>query len=247
MFITQITKQIPNLQELAKPREGLNSAKWILPTFAFIVCLFTPATGLKASQLPVAEVVSKMQTFYNQALDLKGKFKQVYIDSLYNRKRTSYGYLYVKKPGMTRWNYVKPERKSFIADGKLLWVWEPEDKQAFRNPLSMDTLSTGLTFLLGKGDLNKEFTISFADEGLGGPEDLHLKLIPKTPTAQYQYLLLVIDPNNFSVSESMVVSKHSKNHFIFSKLEVNTRLSKSVFTFHPPSDTRVIDGTRLKR
>ena len=35
-------------------------------------------------------------------------------------------------------------------DGKVLWVHEPEDKQAFRNPLDTSTLSTALTFLLGK-------------------------------------------------------------------------------------------------
>ena len=112
---------------------------------------------LLAAPPPVEQVVAKMQAFYNKTKDLKGGFKQVYTNLLYNRKRTSYGYLYVKKPGMMRWNYVKPEKKAFIADGKELWVWEPEDKQAFRNPLSTKNLSTGLTFLLGQGDLTTEF------------------------------------------------------------------------------------------
>jgi outer membrane lipoprotein carrier protein len=205
-------------------------------------------SGVEAADKPdVKQVVAKMQAFYEKAADLKGKFKQVYTDSLYNRKRTSYGYLYVKKPGMMRWNYVKPERKSFIADGKVLWVWEPEDKQAFRNPLSTDTLSTGLTFLIGKGDLTKEFKVAYSSEKLGGPDDLVLKLTPKKPTGQYEHLLLAVKPDDHSVGESMVVSRHNTNHFIFTKLRVNTRLSRNRFRFRPPAGTRVIDGSKLKR
>lgn len=200
-----------------------------------------------AARPPETEVVAKMQAFYNQAKDLKGKFKQVYTDSLYNRQRTSYGYLYVRKPGMMRWNYVKPERKSFIADGKVLWVWEPEDKQAFRNPLNTDTLSTGLTFLLGKGDLAKEFSIAYTEEKLGGPGDLVLKLTPKKPTVQYKHLVIAVSQGDYSVGESMVVSKHSRNHFIFTKLQINTKLSDRRFRFRPPADARVIDGSKLRR
>jgi outer membrane lipoprotein carrier protein len=204
-----------------------------------------PATA--APPPPVKEVVGKMQAFYARTVDLKGSFKQVYTDLLYDRKRTSYGYVYVRKPGMMRWNYAKPEKKSFIADGKELWVWEPEDKQAFRNPLDIHTLSTGLTFLLGTGDLLKEFEASLSTEKLGGPDAIVLKLVPKKPTAQYEYLLFALRADDFTVGESMVVSKHSRNHFAFTSLEFNTKLPKSRFVFKPPPDTRVIDGTKLRR
>ncbi len=200
---------------------------------------------LHAAPPPVKEVVVKMQAFYNTIKDLKGSFKQVYTDLLYNRKRTSYGYLYVKKPGMMRWNYVKPEKKAFIADGKELWVWEPEDKQAFRNPLSTKNLSTGLTFLLGQGDLGGEFEITLSEEKLGAPGDVVLKMTPRKPTAQYKYILLVVKLADYSVGESMVVSKHNRNHLIFANLKINTRLSRARFHFKPPADTRVIDGSKL--
>jgi outer membrane lipoprotein carrier protein len=196
---------------------------------------------------PVTEVVTRMQAFYNTTKDLKGKFKQVYTDTLYNKQRTHYGYLYVKKPGMMRWNYVKPEKKSFIADGKELWVYEPEDKQAFRNPLSTTNLSTGLTFLLGTGDLAKEFEVAWAEAKLGAPTDLVLKLTPKKPTAQYKEIVLCVDPKSFAVNESMVVGKHNRNHFVFTEVEFNTRLQRSRFVFRPGADVRVIDGSKLQK
>jgi outer membrane lipoprotein carrier protein len=213
------------------------------------VALAVFPSSASAARPSVKEVVAKMQAFYDRARDLKGKFKQVYTDSLYSRQRTSYGYVYVRKPGMMRWNYVKPERKSFIADGKVLWVWEPEDKQAFRNPLDSSTLSMGLKFLLGTGDLDKEFEVAYASdkEQLGGPGDLVLKLTPRRRTVQFKHLLFAINPGDYSVGETMIVSKHSTNHLILTQVKINTKLSRGRFHFRPPADTRVIDGSKFKR
>ncbi len=201
----------------------------------------------RAERPPVKDVIAKMQAFYVKTKDLKGPFKQVFTDALYNRERTSWGYFYVKKPGMMRWNYVKPEKKSFIADGKELWVYEPEDKQAFRNPLNTTNLSTGLTFLLGTGDLNKEFEASYATEKLGAPGDLVIKLTPRKPTAQYKHIILVVKPGDYTVTESMVVGKNNANHLIFTKLELNTKVPRSQFVFKPPAGVRVINGSNLQK
>jgi len=199
---------------------------------------------------PVAQVVAKMQRLYNRIKDLKGKFKQVYTDTLYNRRRTSFGYLFVKKPGMMRWNYASPEKKAFISDGKVVWIWEPADKQAFRNPLDSSSLSSGLTFLLGSGDLSQEFDISYATDAkdrLGSPQHLVLKLVPKTPTPQYDYLLFAVRPSDYAVSESMLVSRNSTNHILFSKLVFNSGIDKRRFRFKPGPDTRVIDTSALRK
>lgn len=203
-----------------------------------------------AAAPPVKTVVAQMQAFYNGTKDLKGKFKQVYTDTLYGSKRTSYGYLYVRKPGMMRWNYVSPERKAFIANGKTLWVWEPRSKQAFRNPLNTATLGTGLTFLLGSGNLLKTFRISYATDKkdiLGGPQHLTLKLLPIKPTAHYLYLLLAVRPGDRAVTESVIVQRNARNHFLFSKLQTNTKLRPWRFQFKPPAGTRVIDAAKMRR
>lgn len=215
-------------------------------TTAMAVAALLAAAPAQGARPPVDQVAKKMQAVYERTRDLKGKFKQVYTDTLYGNRRVSYGYLYVRKPGMMRWNYVQPEKKSFIADGETLWVWEPEDKQAFRNPLSTANLSTGLTFLLGKGELSEEFDISYADKKLGSPEDLVIKLTPKQPTAQFDHILLAVRPEDHVVTESMVVGQQSTNHFIFSKLRFNTDLGRWRFNFKPPEDARVIDGRQLR-
>ncbi|MCK7504218.1 MAG: outer membrane lipoprotein carrier protein LolA [Desulfobacterales bacterium] len=39
------------------------------------------------------------------------------------------GRLYVRYPGMMRWEYEKPERQVIITDGKKLWIYRPQDNQ----------------------------------------------------------------------------------------------------------------------
>ena len=70
-------------------------------------------------------------------------------------------------------------------------------------------------------------------------------MTPKKPTAQYSYILLVVKLSDYSVGESMVVSKHNRNHLIFTNLQINTRLGRARFHFKPPAETRVIDGAKL--
>lgn len=224
----------------------------VVTTATLIVVTSLPNASVAADSepLPVGQVVRKVQARYNKTKDLKGKFKQVYRDTLYNRARTSYGYMFVKKPGMMRWNYVSPERKAFISNGKVLWVWEPEDKQAFRNPLDSSTLSTGLTFLLGSGDLTKEFTVSYAStpkDKVGNSGEIAIKLLPRKPTAQYSYLLMAVRLADHAVVESVVVGTNSTNHFIFSELVFNSKLGTKRFRFAPPEGTRVIDASKLPR
>jgi outer membrane lipoprotein-sorting protein len=113
--------------------------------------------------------------------------------------------------------------------------------------MSTDTLSTGLTFLLGEADLTQEFDVAYATDKLGGPGDVVLKLTPKKPTAQYEHLVLMLRPTDYSVGESMVVSKQALNHFIFTEVQVNTKIARGRFRFKPPAGAKIIDGSKLGR
>ncbi|MGD9228162.1 MAG: outer membrane lipoprotein carrier protein LolA, partial [Desulfobacterales bacterium] len=39
------------------------------------------------------------------------------------------GKVYIKYPGMMRWEYEKPERQIIITDADKLWIYRPEDNQ----------------------------------------------------------------------------------------------------------------------
>ena len=201
----------------------------------------TPATEAP-SRPPVAEVVTQLQKSYESIAALRAKFAQTLSGPM--GKRTASGTVALKKPGKMHWDYEKPEKKLFVADGTTLWVYEPEDEQAYKQALSSSQLPAQVSFLFGRGKLQEEFEVSYYDDQpLGEPGDLVLKLIPKVASAQYRHLLFVVQPKSFLVKETILFDQQGgQNDLLFTAIEPNPKagVDDSRFAFTPPPETKII-------
>jgi outer membrane lipoprotein carrier protein len=205
-----------------------------------------PAAG--AARLDVKAVVAEVQKRYDGAADFRARFTQTMTSSALGRKTNSAGEVMFKKPGRMRWDYQKPERSSYITDGGgVLWLYEPDDKQAFKQKLESSQLPAALSFLTGRGKLATEFDIVFAGKSpYGSPGDYLLSLSPKAPQAQIKAILFVVDPRTFDVRESVITDGQGNvNDLVFVDIRVNTRVPDALFKFTPPAGTRVIDTAKL--
>jgi outer membrane lipoprotein carrier protein len=128
-----------------------------------------------------------------------------------------------------------------------LWLYEPSEKQAFKQDLKASQLPAALAFLMGKGKIVDEFDVTFAkDAKQGRPGDYLLALAPKQTQSTYKSILFVVDPSEFLVRESVLVdAQGNSNHFTFDKLEVNTKIADSVFKWTPPAGVRVVDTGQM--
>ena len=208
-----------------------------------------PAAAPRASaRLDVRAVVAEVQKRYDGAADFRARFTQTLTSAGLGRKTNSAGEVMFKKPGRMRWDYEKPEKSSYITDGGgVLWLHEPDDKQAFKQKLEGSQLPAALSFLTGKGKLATEFDIVFASKSsYGGPGDYLLSLSPKAPQGQIKAILFVVDPRTFDVRESVITDGQGNvNDLVFADIRVNTRVPDALFKFTPPAGTRVIDTAKL--
>jgi outer membrane lipoprotein carrier protein len=229
-------------------------------TIAALVSLLSAVTtaspapntaGLAASsaKLPLATVVDRLQKNYDQARDFRARFSQKYTNVTFSRTQVSTGEVLFKKPGRMRWNYETPEPKMFLSNGQILWLHEPTDHQAFKQDLKSSQLPAALAFLLGKGKLSDEFNISLAgDVADGTPAFYRLSLSPKKVQASYKSIFFIVDPKSFFVTESVLIDAQGNvNDITFSDFKVNTKLPDTLFTWTPPSGTRVIDAAKLSK
>jgi outer membrane lipoprotein carrier protein len=216
----------------------------LLATFALAG---PPAAGGPA-RLDVGAVVDRVQKRYDSATDYRAKFGQTLTNAAFGRKTASSGEVLFKKPGRMRWNYEKPEPKTYVADGATLWLYEPEDKQAFKQDLKSSQLPAALAFLTGRGKLATEFDVTFAkDTPYGSPGDYVLSLAPKQPQAQVKSILFVVDPATFNVRESVITdSQGNINDLLFSDIRVNGGVPDGTFRFSPPAGVRVIDTAKMR-
>ena len=202
-----------------------------------------------AARLDLNAVVDRVQKRYDAASDFRARFTQTLDNVAFKRKTTLGGEVLLKKPGRMRWNYDQPDKKMYLADGSELWLYEPEDQQAFKQDLKSSQLPAALAFLTGKGKLTNEFNITFAPAPkLGGPRDYVLSLAPKQPQAQVKQILFVVDPETFLVRETSITdSQGNTNDLLFSDIKINTRLPDGTFHWSPPAGTRVIDAAKLQK
>ncbi|MDP2341674.1 MAG: outer membrane lipoprotein carrier protein LolA [Deltaproteobacteria bacterium] len=189
-------------------------------------------------------VVDTMQKTYEGTKDFKGTFKQKFTYTMLRRSQESQGTVTFEKPGRMRWDYKAPDEKSFIVDGKALWLVQPKDKVAFVNAcFQQDGLTASVAFLFGDGKLREEFNISWFDGQFGEKTDNHLLLVPKKNNTVFARLILVIDPVTYRVKQSVVVDPAGNvNQFMFSDLQFNKGVNKGAFSYKP---TAGINASRM--
>lgn len=204
--------------------------------------LFCTAGVARAGKTLTAEqVADKLQKIYDQTEDFKAAFEQEYHSKALGRTKTSSGFVYVKKPGLMRWDYKKPRPKHFVADGKALYIYDPDLEQVMVDrSFAGSDLSTAVTFLWGKGKLRDDFSVAFAAKS--DPKHYLLELTPKS-RARFRKLWFKVERDTFRVVETVVEDPGGNtNRIRFSKLSTNVGLKAAAFEFKIPDGVDVIEA-----
>ncbi|MES2504935.1 MAG: outer membrane lipoprotein carrier protein LolA [Myxococcota bacterium] len=182
-------------------------------------------------------VLDKLQAVYDKTSSFEADFKQTYWNKLFDRTDKSEGTLAYQKPGKMRWDYLKPNKKSFILNGKNLWLVEPAEKIAYINKcFESDGLTASLVFLGGKGKLKQQF---IARPGTKANE---LVLTPKKPNGIFNELVLVYEPTTFRVVQTTLIDPDgNKNQFLFEKKRFNQKSDMKRFEFKAAGGIQLLD------
>ena len=192
--------------------------------------------GIVAAPPPTpAQAVQKVQTYYATVKQVATTFHQEVTNPTFGRTETSDGRLWIQKPGRMRWDYYKKGstavRVRFVADGKNFYMNNLLNKRIVKQPLSTGVLPVAVAFLVGKGDLRKEFTPSIDVSGTyGTAQQLVIALAPRRPSAQYKRFLLVVDPADGHVIASIVIDPGDHvNRFTFGAPDTTTPIAAGWF------------------
>lgn len=200
-------------------------------------------TGLDASSPSLQEYVHRFESSYREVRSLRADFEQTYVSG--DRTRVEAGTVYFARGGLMRWDYRQPSEKMFLADGKSLLLYIPEEKQLTRTPLkASEDVRVPFRLLLSRLSLRRIFSrIEFAtDAWEHDPADRVLRAFPKPEFEEdYRQVLIEIDPQ-FNIRRlDVVYPDQSVMVFRFGKLARNVPLSPSIFRFTPPAGTEIID------
>ena len=203
--------------------------------------LFSILTVQTPAQQPeLDKLIDALQGRYQRISSLSADFIQTYT-SRSDRPRRESGHVVLRKPGKMRWDYLTPEKKLFLSDGKNFYEYAPADGYATKTPVKeSDDLRAPFMFLLGRGNLRKEFNkIEFAKESPARAGNKVLRLLPRR-AQDFKELIVEFDPLSLQISRlTLIESDGSRSDFLFSNINENGAVSDSSFVFKPPAGVEV--------
>ncbi len=209
-------------------------------TILIVAALAAVAHAQEKKPESAATVVARVQKYYDATRDLRARFEQQ-LESPSRAPSKASGDVWLKKPGKMRWDYAKPDKKLMVSDGSTLWVYEPEDEQAYKQDLKGSALPAQVSFLLGEGKLDKEFDASLTKVDGLQPDELALKMVPKVGTTAYRYLVFVVDEKTGQVKKTIIYGQDgSTNKLSFVDVQQNKGVDDGKFKFSPPSGTHIL-------
>lgn len=162
-------------------------------------CLLPPASSAQAASL--ADIVKKLQARYESTAGFRANFTQQVESATLGQKVESRGTVVFKKPGRMRWEFTEP-KQMLVSDGKFFWFYQPAENQVIKTPFqNAFSSSTPASFLLGVGQLDKDFSVALTSENA---EAYLLRLTPKQDPEAIGTLDLTVDTKTYDIEQAVV-------------------------------------------
>lgn len=137
--------------------------------FGWWVLVMVLAVSTTASAQPptAAATFANVQQLYANAKHFTAKFRQTVTNTTFGTTTTSDGALWVHMPSDVRADYTVQKSgsavviKSFVFDGKTLWLVDHVNKQIVKIKPTSNVLPAAVSFVTGGGALASQFAAAF--------------------------------------------------------------------------------------
>jgi len=200
----------------------------------FLLASYSNATTIK-------QALKKVETFYEKISTLKAEFVQKTVFPN-GKVKTYYGKVWIKKPGKFLWEYEKPDHFLIISSGEKVYIYYPEEKEAFVYSAGrMFSSHITIGFLTGKGSIQKDLKlVSFK---VLKNHYWKLCFVPAKSDPQVEKIILVVNLKNGEVKKFCVINTTGERvEVFFKKIIYNLKLSDKIFVFVPKKGVELINS-----
>lgn len=169
---------------------------------------------------------------------LDGQFTQQVFAASGKQKEQSSGRVAVSAPRLFRWEYVKPYAQLIVADGKTVWVHDPDLQQVSKRPQGAEEANSPLAILLDPAKLDRDFTVKEAGTVSGID---WLQVTPRNADAAFKSAKLGFDKNGLAQME-YVDALGQRTRIAFTGWKRNPAFAKGTFVYVPAKGVDVIGG-----
>lgn len=195
------------------------------------------ALALALAQFAHADARADLAAFTQGLKSLQGGFSQEVYDAKGRIKQSSSGRVSLATPRQFRWEYVKPYRQLVIADGKTVWIYEPDLQQVSKRPQGPEEQNSPLAILVDPARLDRNYVVT--DGGISAGVNW-LTIAPRSK-ADSSFQSARIGFKDGQLAQIIVtdpLGQHTRMYF--AQWQRNIALPAANFNFTPPKDVDVI-------
>ena len=205
-----------------------------------LIAIFLVAT---CAQLARADGLESLENFVKAAKTGRAEFTQVVTalprEGQAAKPRASSGTFEFQRPNRFKFSYKKPFEQLIVADGKTLWLFDPDLNQATARRQDQVLGSTPAALIAAAPDL-KALQASFNLEA--APEKDGLQWVVATPKASdssLQSIRVGFKGDELAALE-IQDSFGQRSVLSFTQVQTNLALGAATFQFKPPAGADVI-------
>jgi chaperone LolA len=224
---------------------GLPCPRWttrlVFASLLLVQCAFAAAPAITPSAAQATELnalIDGLQRKYSRMQGLAADFVQVYAGAD-GRVIREAGRLILRRPRKARWEYVSPERKLFVSDGKNVFFHVYGEKNATTSSIKENAdPQIPFLFLLGRGNLRRDFSrieIAAGEPAIGTGNQV-LRLFPKRAPEEFKQLLVEVSIASFEVRRMVIFERSgARMEFLLSNVRENYIAPDNEFQFAAPA------------
>jgi outer membrane lipoprotein carrier protein len=179
----------------------------------------------------------ELKSFASGLKGLDGQFTQQVYDAKGKLKESSSGRVALAAPRLFRWEYAKPYPQLIVADGKKVWVYDPDLQQVTVRDQGSEEQNSPLSALIDPAKLDQQFNVKES----GNADGLQwLTLTPKSEgEASFQSARLGFGKGGLSRMEVLdAVGQNTK--ISFSGWKRNPAFAGATFKYTPGKGVDVV-------
>ena len=200
-------------------------------------CSLLLIASLAAAKVQASPGLDSLNFFFNQIKTFEAAFGQAVLDESLASIDDGKGKVWIKRPGLFRWDYEPPEAQEIVGDGSRVWIYDIELEQVTVRDQQQALGRTPAILLAGGGDLEKDYII--VDIGTQGRFDW-VNLIPKDEESNFTEMRIGFEDNRLRLME-LLDNLGQRTRMSFVDLKENHEIADKTFTFVPPVGVDVID------
>lgn len=197
--------------------------------------LLACALALISFGLSAAGGTEQLQRFVTMNTTLEARFEQSVLNEEHTQATRSQGVFYLQRPNKFRWDYSEPDLQQIVADGRQIWLYDPELKQVSVQNQESALQGTPALLLISGDPLENSFEVV----DLGRRQNMDwVELIPRDEESQYVRILLAF-VNGDLLRMEMADKFGQVTRFQFYDIKHNPTFKSTFFQFVTPRDVDI--------